>query len=123
MLLCVSVPLCPFSTLNNVCTYSVLFVTGPSVQGQKEVSVPEDIGQLAAYALLEEVQRGGICDSMHQVTHPAFTTLIRGHISTESLAGKHIQGFVISRIISLITGFRVKTLFLPYRCLRFKVGI
>lgn len=30
--------------------------------------VPEDIGKQAAYRLLEEVQRGGVCDSMHQVS-------------------------------------------------------
>ena len=37
------------------------------MQGEKSVLVPEDIGRQAAYMLLEEVQRGGICDSMHQV--------------------------------------------------------
>ena len=37
------------------------------MQGEKTVLVPEDIGRQAAYMLLEEVQRGGICDSMHQV--------------------------------------------------------
>ena len=37
------------------------------MQGEKSQLVPEDIGKQAAYMLLEEVQRGGICDSMHQV--------------------------------------------------------
>ena len=37
------------------------------MQGEKNVLVPEDIGRQAAYMLLEEVQRGGVCDSMHQV--------------------------------------------------------
>lgn len=41
------------------------------VQGEKNLVVPEDIGKQAAYALLEEVQRGGVCDSMHQVSLPA----------------------------------------------------
>ncbi len=36
-------------------------------QGKKDVVVPEDIGRKAAYALLEEVSRGGVCDSAHQV--------------------------------------------------------
>ena len=40
------------------------------VQGEKSQLVPEDVGKQAAYMLLEEVQRGGICDSMHQVRHP-----------------------------------------------------
>ena len=31
------------------------------MQGEKTVLVPEDIGRQAAYMLLEEVQRGGIC--------------------------------------------------------------
>ena len=41
------------------------------VQGEKNSVVPEDIGKQAAFALLEEVQRGGVCDSMHQVSLPA----------------------------------------------------
>ncbi len=32
-----------------------------------EEVVPEDIGQRAAHLLLEEVQRGGVVDSSHQV--------------------------------------------------------
>ena len=40
------------------------------VQGQqahRDVGVPEDIGRTAAHALFEEISRGGICDSAHQV--------------------------------------------------------
>lgn len=47
------------------------------VQGQKEVAVPEDIGRKAAHALFEEISRGGICDSAHQV-HFSDCLKIRG---------------------------------------------
>ena len=35
--------------------------------------MPEDVGRQAAYALLEEIDRGGICDSTHQVCLAATT--------------------------------------------------
>ena len=38
-----------------------------TAQGE-EVSVPEEVGRRAAHMLLEEVQRGGVVDSTHQVS-------------------------------------------------------
>jgi len=52
------------------------------LQGQKNTVVPEDIGKQAAYMLLEEVQRGGICDSMHQVSDLTCCTLDLAEVRT-----------------------------------------
>ena len=37
-----------------------------AIQGE-EAMVPEEVGKRAAQAVLEEVRRGGVVDSMHQV--------------------------------------------------------
>lgn len=34
--------------------------------GSEALVVPEDVGRVAAHALLEEVQRGGVVDGCHQ---------------------------------------------------------
>ena len=38
----------------------------PMLQGI-EAMVPEEVGARAAHSLLEEISRGGVCDSTHQV--------------------------------------------------------
>ena len=53
------------------------------MQGEKSQLVPEDIGKQAAYMLLEEVQRGGICDSMHQVSGTFYLGLERPNMQLE----------------------------------------
>ena len=64
-------------------------MTVTCAQGEKSQLVPEDIGKQAAYMLLEEVQRGGICDSMHQVTHsPHFEGTVMQACCIRSSCGK-----------------------------------
>ncbi len=61
-------PLTPLTSLVRLASVGPAYCRSSHVQGEKSQLVPEDIGKQAAYMLLEEVQRGGICDSMHQVS-------------------------------------------------------